>query len=221
MIALKDDFDIIKLNKKAWDKAAKIYNKESHGKIYTLFNDFCEKLPKEGYILDLGSGTGLPYAKLFIEKGFKVLGIDISTEMVKIARRNVAKAKFKEMSMTDLNYKKEFDGIFSSYSMLLINPLLFMETAKKIIQALKKGGVFYLCLNGPWVEGIDLDKDVLIEFKGEKMYSRAYSKEEILNVFIPLGMKLLKFNREIITSETWGKENMNTYIFISEESYQK
>lgn len=221
MIALKDDFDIIKLNNKAWDKAAKTYDKEFHGKIYTLFNDFCEKLTKGGYILDLGSGTGLPYAKLLIEKGFKVLGIDISAEMIKIARKNVPKAKFKEMSMTDLNYKKEFDGIFSSYSMLLLNPLLFKETAKKIVQALKKGGVFYLCLNGPWVEGTDLNKDVLIEFKGEKMYSRAYSKEEILNVFIPLGMKLLKFNREIITSETWGKENMNTYIFISEESYQK
>jgi len=217
VIALKDDFDIIKLNNKAWDKAAKTYDKEFHGKIYTLFNDFCEKLTKGGYILDLGSGTGLSYAKLLIEKGFKVLGIDISAEMIKIARKNVPKAKFKEMSMTDLNYKKEFDGIFSSYSMLLLNPLLFKETAKKIVQALKKGGVFYLCLNGPWVEGTDLDKDVLIEFKGEKMYSRAYSKEEILNVFIPLGMKLLKFNREIITSETWGKENMNTYIFISEE----
>jgi len=45
------------------------------------------------------------------------------------------------------------------------------------------------------------------------MYTRAYIKEEILDIFIPLGMKLLKFEREVITSETWGEENMNTYIF--------
>jgi len=117
------------------------------------------------------------------------------------------------MSMTDLYYKKEFHGIFSSYSMLLLNPQLFKEIAKKIVQALKMGGIFYLCLNGPWIEGVDLGKDVLIDFKGEKMYSRPYTKKEILNNFIPLGMKLLKFENEIITSDTWGKENMNTFIF--------
>ncbi|MFX1387958.1 MAG: class I SAM-dependent methyltransferase, partial [Promethearchaeota archaeon] len=169
---MKEDYDIIKLNKKAWDNAAKIYDQEFHGKVYTLFKFFCVNLAKGGYILDLGSGTGLPYSKLLIEKGFKVLGIDLSPEMIKIARKNVPLAKFKEMSMTDLNYKDDFDGIFSSYSMLLLNPLLFKGTAKRIVQALKKRGIFYLCLNGPWIEGVNLDNDVIIEFKGEKMYSR-------------------------------------------------
>ena len=213
MFVLKEDLDIIKLNKKAWDNAAKSYNQESHGKVYTLFNYFCYNLPEKGYILDLGSGTGLPYAKLLTEKGFKVLGIDLSPEMITIANKNVPSAKFIEMSMTDLNSNEKFDGIFSSYSMLLLNPKLFKITAKKIVQALKSGGLFYLCLNAPWIEGTDLDKDVMIEFKGRKMYSRPYSKEEILDFFIPLGMKLLKFENEIITSETWGKENMNTFIF--------
>jgi SAM-dependent methyltransferase len=210
---MKDNFNIISLNKKAWDNAAKKFNEEFHGKVHNLFNFYCEKLPKGAYILDLGSGTGLPYAKLFIEKGFKVLGIDVSSEMIKIAKKNVPKAKFIEMSMTDLNYKSEFDGIFSSYSMLQLNPSLFKKTAEKIIQALKRGGIFYLCLNGPWKEDANLDEDVIINFKGKKMYSRPYSKTEILNTFIPLGLKLLKFNKEIIFSETFGKENMNTYIF--------
>ncbi|MFW9999853.1 MAG: class I SAM-dependent methyltransferase [Candidatus Hermodarchaeota archaeon] len=210
---MKEDLDIVKLNKEAWDNAAESYNQESHGNIYSLFNYFCENLPKKGYILDLGSGTGLPYAKLLTEKGFDVLGIDLSSEMIKISKKNVPSAKFKEMSMTDLNFKNEFDGIFSSYSMLLLNPKLFKETARKIVQALKTGGLFYLCLNAPWIEGIDIDKDVIIEFKGRKMYSRPYSMKEILDIFIPLGMKLLKFKNEIITSETWGKENMNTFIF--------
>lgn len=210
---MKDNLDIIKLNKKAWDNAAEAYEQEFHGKIHSLFNYFCEKLPKGGYILDLGSGTGLPYAKLLIGKGFKVLGIDISTKMIKLAKKNVPNAKFEEISMTEINFKKEFNGIFSSYSMLLLSPSLFKETAKRIAQALKKGGIFYLCLNGPWNEDAELDTDVIIKFKGEEMYSRPYSREEILNTFIPLGMKLLKFESEIITSKTFGKENMNTYIF--------
>jgi SAM-dependent methyltransferase len=210
---LKEALDIVRLNKKAWDNAAESYNQESHGKVYSLFNYFCYNLPRKGYILDLGSGTGLPYAKLLSSKGFYVFGIDLSSEMIKIAKKNVPSAKFKQMSMTDLNFKNEFDGIFSSYSMLLLNPKLFKETAKKIVQALKIGGLFYICLNAPWSEGTDLDKDVIIKFKGEKMYSRPYTKKEVLDFFIPLGMKLLKFENEIITSETWGKENMNTFIF--------
>ena len=210
---MKDNCDIIRLNKKAWNHAAKSYDKEDHGKIHTLFNYFCALLPKNGYILDLGSGTGIPYSKIFIEKGFHVLGIDLSSEMIEIARKNVPEANFKEISMTDINYKEKFDGIFSSYSMLLIPPQLFKETANRIVKALKRRSIFYLCLNGPWNDGVDLDQDVIIKFKGENMYSRPYSKDEVLGIFIPLGMNLLKFEREIITSETWGKENMNTYIF--------
>ncbi|MFW9783739.1 MAG: class I SAM-dependent methyltransferase [Candidatus Heimdallarchaeota archaeon] len=210
---MKDNIDIITLNKKAWDNAARIYNEEFDGKVHNLFNYYCEKLPKGGYVLDLGSGTGIPYTKLLIERDFKVLGIDLSTEMIKIARKNVPNAKFKVMSMIDLNFKNKFDGIFSSYSMLQLNPSLFKETAAKIVQALKRGGIFYLCLNGPWKEDANLDEDVLINFKGKKMYSRPYSKTEILNTFIPLSLKLLKFEREIITSKVFGRENMNTYIF--------
>jgi len=35
-------------------------------------------LPPEGTILDIGCGTGEPIAKYFIEKGYKVTGIDAS-----------------------------------------------------------------------------------------------------------------------------------------------
>ena len=216
MIILKEKIDIVSLNKEAWNRVAKKYETEFHGKKNSLFEFFCNNLPKGGSVLDLGAGTGIPYAELFVERGFKVLGIDISAEMVKIARKNVPKAKFLEMSMTDINYENEFYGVFSSYTMLLLNPPLFKETAEKIACSLKKGGLLYLSLNEPWVEGEDLEKDTIIEILGEKMYSRAYTKEEILNVFIPLGMKLLKYDREILTSKVFGKENNALYIFILE-----
>ncbi|MHA1242396.1 MAG: class I SAM-dependent methyltransferase, partial [Promethearchaeota archaeon] len=65
---------------------------------------FCRELPERASILDIGSGTGLPFAKLFLEKGFNYLGVDISSQMIKIARKNVPLAKFKELSMTDLSF---------------------------------------------------------------------------------------------------------------------
>lgn len=38
MIVLKDDFDIIRLNKKAWDNTTEIYNGEFHVKNHFLLD---------------------------------------------------------------------------------------------------------------------------------------------------------------------------------------
>ena len=210
---MKNHQNIISLNKDAWDKVAKMYEKENVAKISPLFHYFCNQLPKGSFILDLGSGTGVPYSKMFIEKGFRVLGIDISSQMINIAKKNVPRAEFIELSMTDLNFKNKFEGIFSSFTMLLLDPLSFKDVGSRIVQSLKKEGLFYLSLNEPWEENADVDGEAIVEIMGEKMYSRAYTKDEVFETFTPLGMRLLKFNREIQTSKIFGIEHTTTYIF--------
>ena len=49
---------------------------------------FLEKLPVNGRILDVGSGPG-QFAKHMLEKGFEVIGVDFSKEMVEIDRKSV------------------------------------------------------------------------------------------------------------------------------------
>ena len=149
-----------------------------------------------GSILDVGSGTGIPFAKLFLEKGFKYLGVDISSQMIKIARKNVQLAKFEEISMTELNYDNVFDGVFSHYTMLLLNPEMLKDVARRIVKSLKINGFFYLSLNEPYVKNVDLYEDTICEIMGENMYSRAYKEEEILDIFTPLGLKKLQIYRE-------------------------
>ena len=110
--------DLLKLNEKAWKNIAKKYEKHRPKGLEQqnpIFDYFYSHLPKEGLILDLGSGTGLPYAKLFINKGFKVLGVDLSENMVKLAKKNVPQGNFIHLSMTELDYKDKFDGVFSSF----------------------------------------------------------------------------------------------------------
>lgn len=205
--------DIISLNKQAWTRVADKYDKVNYVNINPLFYYFYENLPKGAYILDLGSGTGKPYAKLLIERGFNVLGIDISPRMVELARKYVPQADFVELSMTDIEYKNMFDGVFSSYTMLLLDPPLFEDVAKRIVRSLKKGGLFYLSLNETGEEGADVDKEVFVEIMGENMYSRAYSKEEVLKMFSNMGMELLKFYRETLTSKEFGIELSTVYVF--------
>jgi len=205
--------NIISLNRKAWNNVAEKYNDANYGKMNPAIDFFCKKLPERGSILDIGSGTGLPFAKLFLNKGFNYLGVDISSQMIKIARKNVPLAKFEEISMTELNYDNEFDGAFSHYSMLLLSPQLFKEVAKRVVKSLKGNGLFYLSLNEPRVKDADLDEDVICEIMGETMYSRAYTEEEILDVFTPLGLKKIQIYRETQNSEEFGTEYMIVFVF--------
>ena len=205
--------DIISLNKKAWNNVAEKYGNAKYSKLNPAIEFFCRELPKGGSIIDVGSGTGLPFAKLFLEKGFDYLGIDISSRMIKIARKNVPSAKFKKRSMTDLNYDREFDGVFSHYTLLLLNPDMLKDVARRVVKSLKGNGLFYLSLNEPKVKDADLDEDVISEIMGENMYSRAYTEEEILNIFTPLGLKMLQIYREIQNSEEFGTEYMLVFVF--------
>lgn len=205
--------DIITLNKKAWNNAVKIYEQAKYGKLNALAELFCEKLPESVLILDVGSGTGLPFAKYFIDKGFKVLGIDISAKMVKLAQENVPEAEFRELSMTDLDYNNKFDGIFSNYSMLCLSPPFFKDVASRLIKALKTNGLLYIALNEPREAEQNLDEQVFVEVMGQEMYSRAYTEREVLEIFTPLGLTLLKEHRETVQSKEFGVENCMRFIF--------
>ena len=210
--------NILNLNKKAWDNIADKYEKHRPDwleKPHPLFEFFCLNLPRDSYVLDIGSGTGLPNAKLLIQKGFKVLGIDISNEMIKVAQKNVPRAQFIQLSMTDLSYEKMFEGVISSFSMLHLEPKQFKSVAKRIIRALKKDGIFFLLLNEPLGEDGDIDEtyETIIEIMGQKMYSRPYYESEVVNIFNPLGMKLIKTYREIQVSELFGEEHTLSFVF--------
>lgn len=205
--------DLLDLNKRAWDNIAKKYDDRSKSPISDIFTTFTEMLPEKGRVLDLGCGTGLPYARYLVEKGFDVLGVDLSEEMVKIASKNVPEASFVQLSMNEITYRYEFDGVLSSFSMLLLPPDLFKETASRIYSALVEGGYFYLSLNEPASVSDDPDSDVFVNIMGQDMYSRAYTVEEIESIFQPLGFSPVNFNRYVHVSEEFGEEHVIEFIY--------
>ncbi len=206
---------ILDMNKKAWDNLAGSYDDRSISPISDLFNEFIGLVGK-GRVLDLGCGTGVPYARHMTGKGFDVLGIDLSEEMVKVASSNVPGARFEQISMTDIPYVSEFIGILSNFSMLLLTPDMFKETARRIHTALKDGRYFYLALNEPAKESSDPESDVIVNIMGQEMYSRAYTVKEIEEIFTSLGFTLVKFHREIQVSKEFGEEHVIEFIYKKE-----
>src|SRR6185369_69099 len=53
---------------------------------------------REGLVVDLGCGSGL-WAEQLVERGYGVLGIDISEAMIRLARRRVPRAEFQVASL--------------------------------------------------------------------------------------------------------------------------
>lgn len=199
--------DVLELNKKAWDKIGKRTSSPyiKHKKYLEIFNLFCKKLHKNASVLDLGCGPGLPFTKELIERGFKVTAIDIADTMIKEAKKNVPEAKYICISMTDIDFNEEFDGIFSGYTMLCLDPRNFKIAAKKAVKSLKKGGFFFLALNEPAPEGHD-EAENYTEIMGQKMYSRPYTEYEVRDVFAKLNMKIIKVARETVSSKAYGEE---------------
>ena len=198
--------DVLKLNKKAWDKIGKRTHSPyiKHKKYLEIFNLFCKKLHKNASVLDLGCGPGLPFTKELVKRGFKVTAIDISGTMIKEAKKNVPEAKYICISMTDIDFDEEFDGIFSGYTMLCLDPKNFKIAAKKTVKALKKGGFFFLALNEP--PPGHKEEENYTEIMEQKMYSRPYTEKEVSDIFSKLNMKMIKVERETVRSKTYGEE---------------
>ena len=170
-------------------------------------------VPEGGRVLDVGSGTGEPYARMLVDAGFDVLGIDIAPRMVEIAKERVPEAEFMELSMTEMEFRDEFDGILAVFTMLLLDPPRFKEVSQKIAESLRKGGVFYLVLNEPYEEEPDVECDVFVEIMGEEMYSRGYTVEEVMEGFEPLGMERFGFHREVHVTKEFGEEHIVEFLF--------
>ncbi len=102
---------------------------------------FLSYLKPNSYILDLGCGTGRD-SKFFIEKGHRVKSIDGSRGMCKIASETL-KVAVEQMNFLDINYNKEFDGVFACCSLLHLNTQDLILCLKKVCDSLKNNGVLY------------------------------------------------------------------------------
>ncbi len=106
-------------------------------------------------LLDVGCGTGEHLR--YLSQSFQCKGIDISKEMIKIARTKVAEAEFKIADMTNFSLVEKFDVITCLFS-----SIGYVQTFKNLVRTLKNfhhhlnnGG---LTLVEPWVFKKDFQK---------------------------------------------------------------
>ena len=82
-------------------------------KFYKLFQ---KRIPRGGRILDVGCGSGRD-TRHFIKKGYRVVSIDASEQMVKLCNA-YPHAFCINQNIQDINFMEEFDGVWCCASLL-------------------------------------------------------------------------------------------------------
>ena len=121
----------------------KDYKKEA-GYVDGLIRRYSRK--RNRTLLDVGCGTG-GHAIWFAKKGYRVVGIDRSLEMISIAKERSPEGKRAEFSVRDISrfsLRRRFDiavSLFHVMGYLTANEALAQSLAN-IHRQLKKGGLF-------------------------------------------------------------------------------
>jgi 2-polyprenyl-3-methyl-5-hydroxy-6-metoxy-1,4-benzoquinol methylase len=92
---------------------------ESTDKYAAWIAELAEMLPAGARVLDLGCGAGVPASRLLIERGFAVLGIDISEVQIERARRLVPDATFVQGDLVTWEAEPaSFDAVICLYTLI-------------------------------------------------------------------------------------------------------
>jgi cyclopropane fatty-acyl-phospholipid synthase-like methyltransferase len=156
-----------------------------------------EKLPQRAHILDIGCGAGVPIDRYLIQKGFRVTGVDISEEQIRLAKQNNPAGIYRVQDMAEIDFPSgSFEAIVSFYAIFHIprekHPALFsMMNAQ-----LKPTGMILVTMGASDWEGTEED------FYGVKMFWSHYGSEKNLEIVKSSGFEI-EFN-EVDTS---GGEN--------------
>lgn len=107
------------------------------------YDRFLMLLPKKAYILDFGCGSGRD-SKYFLEHGYIVKSIDGSEKMCKLASKYIGQ-EVECMKFNELNDESKYDGIWACSSILHVEREKLPDILRKMLIALKGGGVIYTC----------------------------------------------------------------------------
>lgn len=155
-----------------------------------------ERLPREGRVLDVGSGTGRPTAAALVAAGHSVLGVDVSPVMVELASRQVPGAEFRHADIRELPLGEgAFDGICVFFSLLQMSRADQTALVRRLASALRPGGHLVLATVPADVE------DVEVVFMGRAIRATSFSEEGVLALVRDGGLTVLSSDSTVFTPD--------------------
>lgn len=143
----------------SYDKVAEQYaSKRDRFKNDAYLESFAVGLEPGAKVLDLGCGSGVPAAEFLVQRGFDVIGIDISPKQIELARRNLPQARFEVADMQELTDGQfSVDGIVALYSIFHIDRTQHGRLLKVLHSFLPQGGPLLITMGASDWEGTEAD----------------------------------------------------------------
>ncbi len=179
-------------NKRFYDLKAEQYADEWYANQTMLpsIKEFINLFPiKSPTILDLGCGPGHE-SKRLKESGAIVVGIDYSSESIRIAKKKNIGINFQEMDYLSIDTSLgSFDGIFSCSSLIHLQENELVTVLDKVHTVLKTDGLFlvvYRIGSGQIIQNHEIN--------GEKIIRKIeqYEKEGLIRIFKNKGFEVIQ-----------------------------
>ena len=148
-------------------------------------DQLADRLPLGARVLDLGCGNGKKLGRL-AGRGFRLTGLDVSAEQLRLARAEVAEATFLHADFAQLAVDPQsLDAVTALYSLMHVPRAEHPALLARIQSWLRPGGLFLASLShvgGPDWTG---------EWLGVEMFFSGYDAETNCRLLREAGLDLL------------------------------
>lgn len=152
-----------------------------------FLDTFLSHLKPGHHVLDIGCGTGFS-AGYFVMKGMIVAGIDLSQNMIAIAKRNYPRIPFFIADLRRYVPEERVDAVWAGYCLFHLEKHDFEQTLRHIRRYLKPGGVFGLVMQEGEGE-LEVDEPLL---PAEKNYIHLYTAEQLARLLENYGFDIVE-----------------------------
>ena len=184
-------YDRISAEYERWSEGATDHARERYAGV------LLDGLPEGAAVLDLGSGSGELLTRRLAGR-FRVTGVELSSRMVELARRNVPEATFVRGDMASVEFPPEsFDGVCAFYSLTHLPPEELPAVLRRVAAWLRPGGLFVASM-GVTEDPGSVEDDWIA---GIPMYFAARSAEKNERLVEGAGLRVESARPESITEE--------------------
>jgi len=187
--------DKVNLIREAYNKAAAKYGESFFYELYSkpldvkLLDLFCERVNPEMPVCEIGCGPG-EVATYLKYKGLNLIGIDISEEMIRIAKELNPNIDYRMGDVFHLDFPDSyFSGVIAPFLFVNYEPDEIKKAFTEIQRVLKKEGIFYLSFHAG-TERI-LNPDFLVE--NNPLEFNFLDVEEIIKLIAECGFELIEW----------------------------
>ncbi len=185
----------------SWNKVAKEYeDKFMKLDIYQVtYEMFICYFKNDVEILDVGCGPGVIASYIQNEKpSWKMYGVDLSTEMIHLAKKNIPSGEFFTMDIREISkLNQRFSGVICGFALPYLSAKDCLQFISDTIDLLIPNGILYLS----FVEGDYSDSNYIKGSTGDEMFFYYHSYESISNQLISKGYEIVYDLRILYNTE--------------------